>query len=71
MHIYIDYEISDKDDRIFCCSYEVCRKRKYFFNIPAAIVEECRQAFRHTKPVFRTEIRATDCKDLRLELGDL
>lgn len=71
MHRYIDYEISDKDDRTFCCSSEVCRKRKYFFNMPTVIAEEDRHAFRCTKTVFRTEIKVTDFKDLGLQLDDL
>jgi len=67
MHRCIDYGVSDKDDRVFCCGYEACRKRKYLFNMPTVIAEEFKQAFRHTKPFFRTETKATDFKDLGLD----
>lgn len=71
MHKYIDCGIADKDDRIFHCSYEACRKRKYFLNMPTVTTEEFRQPLTHTKPFFSTEIKATDFKDVGVELDDL
>ena len=45
--------------------------RGIFFNMPTVMVEEFRQAFRLTKPFFRTEIKATDFKDLGVGSDDL